>query len=82
MEKIGNLISEGSDDFLFQEYKFLGVFLAVFSVVIYIAVDGQNHDHPWCPYTLITFVIGCATSVLSGFIGMRIATYANTRTAY
>lgn len=82
MEKIGKLISEGSDDFLFQEYKFLALFLAGFSVVIYVAVDGQNDTNPWKPFVLCSFLIGCVTSVLSGFVGMKIATYANTRTAY
>lgn len=57
------------------------MFLAAFSVVIYVAVDGQNDLHPWVPYVLGSFLIGCITSVLSGFVGMRIATYANTRTA-
>lgn len=82
MEDIGILISQGSDDFLFQEYKFMSVFLAGFSVVIYVAVDGQNDMNPWKPFVLFAFLIGCVTSVLSGFVGMRIATYANTRTAY
>lgn len=82
MEKIGNLISDGSDDFLFQEYKFMSVFLAGFSVVIYVAVDGQNDENAWVPFVLIAFLIGCVTSVLSGYVGMKIATYANVRTAY
>lgn len=82
MEEIGELISQGSDDFLFQEYKFLSVFLVGFSVVIYIAVDGQNDMNPWKPFVLVSFLIGCVTSVISGFVGMKIATYANTRTAY
>ena len=32
-------------------------------------------------FSTISFVLGAATSVLSGFLGMKIATYANARTA-
>lgn len=40
MELIGELVRNGSDNFLGEEYKFLSIFLAIFSVVIYLAVDG------------------------------------------
>jgi len=33
-------------------------------------------------YTTIAFLTGAITSIVSGWIGMKIATYANTRTAY
>jgi H+-translocating diphosphatase len=33
-------------------------------------------------YTTIAFIIGAYTSVISGFLGMRIAVYANVRTAF
>ena len=31
-------------------------------------------------FTTIAFILGVLTSVLSGYLGMRIATYANART--
>lgn len=31
---------------------------------------------------MVTFIVGCVTSVVSGYVGMKIATFANTRTAY
>merc|ERR1719183_105583 len=34
------------------------------------------------PYTAIAFLIGSLTSILAGYIGMRIAVYTNTRTTY
>jgi len=30
----------------------------------------------------MAFLLGCTTSVVSGYIGMKIATYANSRTSY
>jgi len=34
------------------------------------------------PYTATAFLIGSGTSILAGYIGMRIAVYTNTRTTY
>jgi inorganic pyrophosphatase len=34
------------------------------------------------PYTATAFLIGSLTSIMSGYIGMRIAVYTNTRTTY
>ena len=34
------------------------------------------------PYTAVAFLIGCGTSILAGYIGMRIAVFTNTRTTF
>jgi hypothetical protein len=34
------------------------------------------------PYTATAFLVGAGTSILSGYIGMRIAVYTNSRTTY
>lgn len=34
------------------------------------------------PYTAVSFLIGASTSILAGYIGMRIAVYTNSRTTY
>jgi len=34
------------------------------------------------PYTATSYLIGSGTSILAGYIGMRIAVYTNTRTTY
>jgi len=34
------------------------------------------------PYTAIAFLVGSGTSILAGYLGMRIAVYTNTRTTY
>lgn len=62
----------------------------VFALIIFFAVDFEsavtknvtNKRGDWCAYTTIAFLLGAFTSVVSGYIGMMIATYANTRTAY
>jgi len=34
------------------------------------------------PYTCLAYLIGSATSIAAGYIGMRIAVYSNTRTTF
>jgi len=84
--KIGTKISEGANAFLYAEYKIMSVFIAVFGIIIYFLVDYygavKNTNVAWYPFATITFVIGAVTSILCGFIGMKIAVMANFRTTY
>ena len=52
-------------------------FLLVFGLFIFFLAE------PKCvtfPYTTVAFIVGGCTSILSGYIGMRIAVYTNVRT--
>jgi inorganic pyrophosphatase len=50
----------------------------LFSVLLYFTVEPT--EHKWAGYTTIAFIIGGFTSIISGYIGMRIAVYTNVRT--
>jgi inorganic pyrophosphatase len=69
-----------------QEYLYLGIFATLFAVVLGVTVDTQEMtrgDEPTAlPYTAFAFLIGAGTSILAGYIGMRIAVYTNTRTTF
>jgi H(+)-translocating pyrophosphatase len=78
MLAIGEYIARGANAFLFQEYKIMAIFCVIFAVLIKLTVDGVNAKFG----TAIAFLCGAVTSIISGFIGMRIAVYANYRTAY
>jgi inorganic pyrophosphatase len=78
LEKISNLISDGANVFLFWEYICLIIFVALFGTLIYFTAE----HHPGSAYTTVAFLIGAFTSMLCGWIGMKIATAANYRTAY
>ena len=83
--KIGEAISTGAREFLIAEYRFLSLFMGVFSLIILVAVDYYGHesnDRSFRMYTTLAFLIGAVTSTVSGYIGMQIATYTNTRVAY
>ena len=78
MEKIASHVRQGAMSYLRQQYKIVGlVFLGLvllFSVMAY----GFNLQNPWVP---IAFLTGGFFSGLSGYLGMKTATYASARTA-
>lgn len=67
-------IAEGAMAFIGREYRTLAIFMLVFGFLIWMAVDNGI-------YTMLSFLAGAGTSMLAGFIGMRIATIGNGRTA-
>jgi Na+/H+-translocating membrane pyrophosphatase len=83
---ISTKITEGADSFLKQEYLYLGLFSACFAILLGVTVDAQEmsrDERPSnAPYTSIAFLIGCATSILAGWIGMKIAVLTNSRTTF
>lgn len=80
-------IIQGAVSFLNQEYLYLGIFAAVFAIILGVTVDlwemsRENVPQTNFPYTAIAFLIGASTSILAGYIGMRIAVFTNTRTTF
>lgn len=77
MKKISASIREGANAYLKRQYTGVAKFFAVvFVIMLGLAAAGQMEI--WVP---IAFVTGGFFSALSGFIGMKIATAANARTA-
>ena len=76
--KIAAAVRKGAMSYLKQQYKIVGlVFLGLvilFSIMAY-GFDVQNH---WVP---VAFLTGGFFSGLSGYLGMKTATYASARTA-
>lgn len=83
LEKIGDKIARGANAFLFQEYSIMAIFIVIFSVVVLVVVDIYGQDKPkFRCYATVAYVIGSVTSIICGFIGMRIAVISNYRTTY
>ena len=78
LEKISKTISEGANIFLFTEYLYLLIFISCFALLIFLVGEHKR----WMAYTTIAFLIGSLTSILCGWIGMKIATESNYRTTY
>lgn len=81
LQRISSYIAEGADAFLYSEYRYLSVFIVVFSIFLGIVVGVGNKDAIRGVLTAVAFIVGSLTSIASGFIGMRIAVLANSRTA-
>ncbi|MDR0347230.1 MAG: sodium-translocating pyrophosphatase [Coriobacteriales bacterium] len=71
MQKLSGLIQKGATAFLFAEYRALIIFALVVAVVLGFAIS---------PLTACAFLTGGILSVIAGYIGMYVATRANTRT--
>lgn len=78
MKEISTYIAEGAMAFLKAEYKILTYFVIIAAVLLGIMGYSNQNSH-WS--IAIAFVLGAFFSALAGFIGMKIATKANVRTA-
>ena len=66
-----------------KEYTSLAIFITFFALVVMGAVDMPwAEGNPSFPFTMTAFIVGALTSMLCGYIGMRIATIANVKTTY
>ncbi len=78
MKEISNYIAEGAMAFLKAEYKILGYFVVVAALLLGV-MGASNEGSHWS--IAIAFILGAFFSALAGFVGMKIATKANVRTA-
>ncbi|MEG8947251.1 sodium-translocating pyrophosphatase [Rosettibacter firmus] len=78
MASIALYVRKGAMAYLKQQYKVVGMFFIVIMVIFLILAYGFNVQNPWVPFAFIT---GGFFSGLSGFFGMKTATYASARTA-
>jgi len=79
MQEISGAIREGAIAFLNSENKVLIVFIIAVAAILFGASYIPNSSMHWG--TALAFVVGAILSILSGNIGMRIATLANAKTA-
>jgi K(+)-stimulated pyrophosphate-energized sodium pump len=78
MRVIAGHIAEGALAFLRAEYRVLTAFAVVASAALIFLSSSDERSHPLIAGA---FLVGALFSALAGFIGMRIATKANVRTA-
>merc|ERR1711976_479399 len=78
--KIYKLIMDGAQQFLWAEYKYLGIFLIFFGLLLVSVIGLSTAKWDNAGFTLTCFILGAGASITSGVIGMLIATYSNART--
>ncbi|MFN5475811.1 MAG: sodium-translocating pyrophosphatase [Sphingobacteriales bacterium] len=79
MKEISNYIAEGAMAFLRAEWKILGYFVVVVAILLALMAQANPTSH-WS--IAIAFIFGAVASATAGYIGMRVATKANVRTAH
>ena len=70
MKEIAKEIRLGANTFITYEYKIVAIIGAIIAVVLGIVISWQG---------ACSFVIGAVMSASAGYVGMKIATYANVR---
>ncbi len=78
MQKIASYVRQGAMSYLKQQYKIVGLVFLGLVVLFSIMAYGFQLQNPWVP---VAFLTGGFFSGLSGFLGMKTATYASARTA-
>ena len=78
MKKIALHVRKGAMSYLRQQYKIVGIIFLVLVVLFSIMAFGFGVQNKWVP---IAFLTGGFFSGLSGYLGMKTATYASARTA-
>jgi len=81
LKRIHKAIADGAMAFLTQEYKYIAIFMIGFAFFIGLAINDPSTDNHEGIYTAVSFIFGGLISLAAGFIGMRIATEGNVRTA-
>ena len=77
MSEIASAIRVGANAFITYEYKIIAIVVAIITVVFAIIFSVQYGNFSWEPS--VCFVIGVVMSAAAGWVGMKIATYANVR---
>lgn len=70
MGEIAKAVRIGANAFIRYEYKLVAIIGSVISLVVFIVISWQ---------AAVAFVIGAIMSAAAGWVGMKIATYANVR---
>lgn len=84
MQKLSGYIADGAIAFLKAEWKVLAYFAIPTAILLFFLGSNkgtaENPIHS-SPLIAVAFLIGAFLSALAGYIGMKIATKANVRTA-
>lgn len=78
MARIASHVRKGAMSYLKQQYKIVGLVFLCLVVLFSVMAYGFQLQNPWVP---VAFLTGGFFSGLSGFLGMKTATYASARTA-
>ena len=73
MKEIAQYVREGAMAYLKQQYKVVGIVFIILAVLFSVLAFGFGVQNKWVPFAFLT---GGFFSALAGYVGMRTATYA------
>ncbi|MCS6991557.1 MAG: sodium-translocating pyrophosphatase [Chitinophagales bacterium] len=79
MQEIARYVAQGAMAFLKTEWRILAYFVAITALLLAL-LGYSNPESDWL--IALSFITGAVFSAFAGFVGMRIATRANVRTAH
>ena len=77
MSEIAEAIRVGANAFITYEYKIIGIVVVIIVIIFAAIFSVQYGKFSWEPS--VCFIIGVVMSASAGWVGMKIATYANVR---
>jgi K(+)-stimulated pyrophosphate-energized sodium pump len=85
MKEIARAIQEGAKAYLSRQFRTLGIFLAILTVVLFFILPAPE-DAAHSEFSIkfgrsLAFILGAGFSALTGYVGMWLAVRANVRTA-
>ena len=78
MREIAGHVRKGAMAYLKQQYKIVTIVFIILAALFAFMAYVMKVQNPWVPFAFLT---GGFFSGLAGFLGMKTATYASTRTA-
>src|SRR5690606_37521808 len=78
MKEISDHIAEGAMAFLRAKWRILAYFVVIVGLLLAVMASANPHSH-WS--IALAFVVGAVYSATAGYVGMKVATKANVRTA-
>ena len=75
--EIAEAIRVGANAFITYEYKIIGIVVVIIAIIFAAIFSVQYGKFSWEPS--VCFIIGVVMSASAGWVGMKIATYANVR---
>lgn len=85
MKEIASAIREGAMAFLNREYRTLAIFVAVvaFAMLLFLPLPFWLSSEPFRNVEMaVAYVFGASCSALAGYLGLSVATKANTKGAH
>jgi len=81
MKEIAESVREGANAYLKRQYSVVAIFLVILAGILAYLAFGMTVPvmNPWVPFAFLT---GGLFSGLCGWLGMKTATYANSRTTH